>query len=536
MKRVAVVLAAALGLAGLARGADLPAQKPDEQPARTNCFASFWDWLAASPADCHLSYAGVSLYGVLDLNAAYLNQGLGFNPSEYKISYGIVRGAHQSEFLAGFNGLSASVIGLQMHENLAPLGLQGWSLMGVVEAGVNPYSGILDNGPRSLTDNNPRPANRSPWQNYNGDSSRAGQWDNSQGFLGVSHAGYGSLTFGRTNSLASGVTSTYDPLASNAFSLIGFSSSVAGFGATETVRPNTAFTYRVNYGNFRAAAQVQLGGYGVGNGSNGQYQGQLGADFGPLSLDGVMNWTKDAVSLSGFAGSNIAQAPNGQYEVFVNNQYFNPNNVLKATLSNDFGAELAAKYKWDRMTLYGGYIYARVMNPSDSYLTGFPTIAAGIFVPPGYWNGGGAYVNSAVNASNYNYHKVLQTVWTGFKWSVYSNLTIAMGFYYQNQNNFNFVVASSGVTTPAACTGTGPHISSSKCAGSRDGVSILLDYQPFKRVDIYGGVMVENVYGGLANGFFTTASAYNLVTRTTYTVNTARTRNYDPTVGVRIRF
>ena len=100
------------------------------------------------------------------------------------------------------------------------------------------------------------------------------------------------------------------------------------------------------------------------------------------------------------------------------------------------------------------------------------------------------------------------------------------GFYYQNQNNFN----------PAACTGGSAFISSAKCGGSQDGISFLLDWKPVKRVDIYAGVLVSNVYGGLANGFFSTSTVLIPGTTTAVTVNTARTQNYDPTVGIRIRF
>jgi hypothetical protein len=49
-------------------------------------------------------------------------------------------------------------------------------LIVVVEAGFNPYSGMLINGPRSRTDNN---VNKTANQTANFDSSRAGQWDNS---------------------------------------------------------------------------------------------------------------------------------------------------------------------------------------------------------------------------------------------------------------------------------------------------------------------------------------------------------------------
>jgi hypothetical protein len=210
----------------------------------------------------------------------------------------------------------------------------------------------------------------------------------------------------------------------------------------------------------------------------------------------------------------------------VNNQYFDPNTVLRATLSNNLGGELVARYKWDPLTFYGGWIYARQMNPSDDFLTGFPTIAQGIFVPPGSFNSSGVYANAAVTANNFNIQRVLNTFWTGARWKVWSNLEAMAGFYYQNQNNFN----------TSACTGSGAFISSSRCGGSQTGLSFLLDWKPVKRVDIYAGVLVSNVYGGLANGFFSTATYIIPGTTTVVSVNTARTQNYDPTVGIRIRF
>jgi hypothetical protein len=144
-----------------------------------------------------------------------------------------------------------------------------------------------------------------------------------------------------------------------------------------------------------------------------------------------------------------------------------------------------------------------------------------------------------VTSNAYNYNRVLNTVWTGFKWYLWDNLSVAMGFYYQDQNNFNFSVNSSGLTVPAACTGTGAFISSNKCAGSKDAVSLLIDYRPVGRVDLYAGVMLSNVYGGLANGF-TQTYPYSAPLANgkifTATATTAHTQEWDPTVGVRIRF
>jgi hypothetical protein len=356
MKRLGIAIAAA-GLASFAHAADLPTTKAPNK-AKPNCWASVWDWLNTSAADCPISAYGVTLYGTLDVNAAYLHEGVDRSPAADKINYGIQRNAYESKWLAGYNGLSTSVIGLKMKKDLARVGLPGWSLIGVLEAGVNPYSGMFANGPRSLADNNARPAGVFPFQNANFDGSRAGQWDNSQGYLGISNPVYGTLTFGRTNSLAVDVTSAYDPVASTAFSTLGFSASFAGFGTSPTARPNTAFTYRLTYQNFRAAVQAQVGSYGIGNASNGMYQGQLGFDFGSLSLDGVLSWAVDAVSLSTFGGSNMTCLSPGNCFINVNNQLFDPNTVLKATLSNNLGGELVAKYKWDQVTFYGGWIYA----------------------------------------------------------------------------------------------------------------------------------------------------------------------------------
>ncbi len=548
MKRLGIVLLATVGLASLAQAADLPTTKAPAAPSKPDCWSSFWNWLNASASDCPLSAYGVTLYGTLDVNATYLGQGADRNPSADKVNYGLSKSSNGPRTMFGYNGLSTSVIGLKMKEEILPY---GWSLIGVLEAGVNPYSGMFYNGPRALADNNLRPAGAFPWQTTNADSSRAGQWDNSQGYIGVSNPVYGTLTFGRTNSLSNDVTSAYDPVASSAFSQIGFSSSFAGFGTTGTVR-NTAVTYRLTYQGFRAAAQIGVGGYSWDNSDTGIYQGQLGADFGPLPVDGVVSYAQNAVSLSSFgynpypANSNLYYLPNGgalikQTNIYDYTKYYNPNDILKATLSNNFGVELNAKYKWNTVTFYAGYIYASLGNPSNAEANGFKTVAGGIFIPSGAVSSTAYLDSGAINSPAYAYNKVLNTIWTGFKWSIWKNLNVAMGFYYQTQNNYNWTWNTGningipyGYATPNACKGTGAFISSSKCAGSQDAISLFVDYKPVKRVDIYAGVMVQNVYGGLANGYVNTY--YAIPGNTTYSWQKAYTQNWDPTIGLRIRF
>ncbi len=157
--RFAAVLAASAGLAGLAHAADLPTKKAVEAAAKPNCWASAWDWFNASAKDCPLSYAGFTLYGTLDLGYGYQDWGVPRSPSADKLNYGIQKNAYEHIWQSTYNGMSTSVVGISMKENLAPLGMSNWSLIGVIEAGVNPYSGMLLNPPNSLTDNNARSAN-----------------------------------------------------------------------------------------------------------------------------------------------------------------------------------------------------------------------------------------------------------------------------------------------------------------------------------------------------------------------------------------
>jgi predicted porin len=522
MRRLGIILLASVGMASLAHAADLPTKKAVEAAPKPNCFASVWDWLNTTAADCPLSYAGFTFYGTLDVGYGYQDWGAPRNPSADKPFYGIQKAGYTHTWTATYAGLSSNVLGIKMKEDLAPIGLAGWSIIGLAEAGFNPYSGMLLNPPRSLADNNTSAANgvitikgkKYPgfYQTANFDSSRNGSWWNSQAFLGISNTTFGSLTFGRTNSLSYDLISAYDPMgASTAFSLFGFSNSFAGFGDTVTVRPNTAFTYKVAYQNFRAGAQVQVGGYNWGNGTTGQYQGTLGADFGPFSLDGVISYAENAVSLSTFGGGNLAElGKTNQWFININNAYYDPNSVLKATLSNNFGLGIGGKYKWNQFTFYAGYLYANLMNPSNDELGGFDTVSRGLFVPGGYWKKSGktyVFTNDAITANAYNNNRALSTFWGGLKWSATSNLDFMTGIWYQTQNNYN--------TT--ACTGNGINISSSKCSGGQSAVSLMADWRPVKRVDIYAGVMLTSVYGGLANGYL-------------------HSQSYDPTVGLRVRF
>jgi predicted porin len=553
---VAILIAAS---AGAAYAADLPTTKAPAAAPPYNCYASFWNWLNSTAADCPLSYGGVTLYATIDAGLGYESNGAGYNQWYNNGVSNIItkQSTHGPQWLWTPNGLSQSVIGVKMSE---PIGSTGWSIIGTAETGFNPYGFNLAYAQRSQVQNNGKSLFL---QNANADSSRTGQPLNSQWFLGFSNPTYGTLTGGRVNTLSLDAINSYDPMGgSYAFSPLGYSGSYAGFGDTEAARANTAVKYRVNIQNFRLGGLVQVGGYNWGNGTNGMYQGQIGGDFnfpggGVLSLDGTASFAKDAVNLAtnggltqcstltkgAFAGqTECTNTIPGIYKGLYNTEDF------VATLSNNTGFMFNAKYKWQAWTFFGSYLYIRQQNPSNSYMNGFETIGyynvpgtiPGFNVPGSLASKLGLTTQWAVN-NNYNIPRVANVFWIGAKYALpnewmhgWGSADVTGAFYWLGQNDYNYSVSTAkatyGITMPAACTnvvtsGVKPNgqpfsitrASSGKCSGSTDFLSFLIDWRPVKRVDVYAGVMLSNVYGGLANGYYATQ-----------TVN--------PTAGIRVRF
>jgi predicted porin len=531
MKRLTISLLATVGLVGLAHAADiLPTTKAPPASA-PNCYASFWTWLQASVSDCPLSYMGFTLFGTLDWGLGYESNGAAYNAAwNNGVDSFMTKNNYGAKWLFTPNGLSQSVVGIKMAE---PIANTGWSIIGTWELGFNPYYGYLADAQRSQVQNNGKALTL---QGSNNDSSRTGQYDNSQAFIGVSNRSYGTLIVGRVNTLSLDAINSYDPMGgSYAFSPLGFSGSFAGFGDTEAARANTGVKYRVDYMNFRGAGLVQWGGFDQGNGTTGLYQGQIGADFdlfggtpfaGALSVDGIGSYAKDVVNDGTFTGScaTLTKGPfAGQTGCTSGIPQFYSNTDLTATLSNNTAVMLDAKYKWQALTVYGGYAWLRQANPSDDFLNGFKTI--------GGWNVPGTIPSTIpgaaklfptqwTNFTNFNIPRIAPYFWFGAKYAITPDLDVTGAYYYQQQSDFNPTACTNVNTTfvqPTGKTFTVTRLNSNRCAGTEDAISFLIDYRPVKRVDLYAGIMISNVYGGLASGF-------------------QSTQNIAPTAGLRVRF
>src|SRR6202051_3267561 len=250
---------------------------------------------------CPLTWNGITVYGTIDLGVTWLSHGAPFNgTSAVGADYLIQKYSNRPQWSLAPNGLSNSNIGIKGKEPFAP----GWAFVFDLQAGFDPYSLQLSNAPHSVFQNAGVPLTS---QNSGADSSRAGQFYNSVGYLGVSSP-YGTFTVFRQNSLTLDAVFAYDPMGgSYAFSPIGWQGITCGVGNTEDCRFSTSVKYRVDIGQFRVAALWQFGGYSLNNASTGAYQFHLGADFanlagGTLSLDAIGSRVQNAVAI-GLAGS-----------------------------------------------------------------------------------------------------------------------------------------------------------------------------------------------------------------------------------------
>jgi predicted porin len=386
---------------------------------------SFWDFVATK---CQLTWQGITVYGTIDVGGGWQSHGAPFDPqSASGASYGIRKMNRSPLWGLAPNALSQSTIGIKATE---PIG-GNLSFIFAVDAGLDPYSFRLSNGPGSAAANAGVPLNQ---QTAWADSSRAGQWYNGQGYLGVSSPTYGTLTVFRQNALTQDAFVDYDPTgASSAFSPI--SGMIGGVGNTEDTRYSTSLKYRVSLGRFRMAALWQFGGYAQNNAANGAYQFQAGADIptsgkGVLSIDAIYSQVRDAVLTSlGGRGSNDA---NG-----VPIPPFLPQ-TLRARISDNSSVMLVAKYAIERVKLYGGYERIRFTAPSDPQ-TAFTNIA-GTFLCEGC----AAINNTDINNTAFRFgDRIRQVMWTGAKYAVTDQLDVMVAYYHDAQNS-NFGTATGG--------------------------------------------------------------------------------------------
>jgi predicted porin len=434
---------------------------------------------------CQVSAYGIRFYGTIDVGFGYMTNGSPMDKlAGPGVQYFLGKNSTGGRWNYAPNGLSLSNVGFQIKE---PLGA-GWSFVGQVESQFNPLGlGHLASSPGSVQENLGLSLNN---QLAPGDGAGNGKFYNGLGFAGVSNDTWGTLTFGRQNTLMKDGILAYDAM-NNSYSVsyIGYFGATSGGGDTEDGKSTTAVKYRVNFGNWHFGAMTQIGGYEAGNASQAIAQGNIGADYhvGPGILSGeiIGGYTKGAVSealsipsLSGFPG-----IPNP-----------NAATTLGVTISDNTNLMLLAKYTVDKLKLYAGYEWMQLANPADP-VTSFTDITGQPIVNGGTLNGFGVKINNAAFAND----KVQQIAWTGAKYSLTSSVDVAAAYYHTWQNDFSAGAFGTAGAVSQNCAQNSRALGS--CAGTTDAVSFLVDWQFAPKWDTYLATAYSKQTGGMVSGF-----------------------------------
>jgi predicted porin len=433
----------------------------------------------AQAADDTLTYKGITLYGIVDLGLQYQTHGAPISDYFPGGSADIVQ-KDSNHSITGItpNNLSQSRIGLQGVEAI----MGDWSAVFRLETFFNPQSGEISDALKSLVQNNGRSV-ASGTQTTNLDSSVAGQ-PFQQAYAGVSSKTFGTLTFGRQNTLLADGVAKYDPnFASQAFSLIGLSGTAAGGGDTEDRRLDGSLKYVASF-----AGVGHLGVMYKPNGSYGSsssaFEADLGGDYAGLSVDVYYAKVYDAIAVASLSAAQVALLPG---------LGFSADNSLAATISDNTTYAIMALYNFGAPKLYAGYEHISFANPHTPLAAGFDDI--------------GGYKLAFVSNTAFPTDKILQVFWAGVRYTIMQDVDLAVAYYGYKQNSY-------GVGTTAGCS---TNIAAT-CSGTLDTFSFDADWRITKRFDAYAGAMYTGVHDGLANGYV------------------FHTTDINPTIGVRFRF
>ena len=421
---------------------------------------------AAPAADDSLTMHGITLYGLVDIGLQNQTHGAPINDYFPAGSADIVQ-KNSNKSITGVtpNNLSQSRIGVQ---GVEPLGMGDWTGVFKLETFFNPQSGEISDALKSLTQNNGRSA-ASNTQTTNLDSSVAGQIFQ-QSYAGLSSKTFGTLTFGRQNTLLADGIGKYDPnAASQAFSLIGLSGTTAGGGDTQDRRLDGSLKYTLTIANVvRFGANFKPS---AGNGiSNSVTEIGVGGDFAGLSLDAYYVKAHDAVAAAALSAAQVALLPG---------LGFSPDKSLAATISDNTSYSVMALYNFGAvlpLKIFGGYEHISFANPSSPLPAGFDDI--------------GGYKLVFVNNTAFPNDKVLQVFWAGAKYAITPSFELTGAYYGYKQNSYG-TGANAGCSTNIAGT----------CSGTEDAISFDGVWRLSKRFDAYAGVFYTGVHDGLANGY-----------------------------------
>ena len=291
----------------------------------------------------------------------------------------------------------------------------------------------------------------------NGDSNRAGQFLQGNNYVGLKSKTFGTLTFGRQDTLIFDDLFRYDPRPeSEAFSPLGYSGVAGGGGDTEDLRLDNVLKYFGTYGKVRLSWLHQF--HDVGGVQGGADSVDLGGDPGDLSLDLVYMQRNQGVAAASLDAAQNAVRPG----------------TLAATISDNTAFAFMARYFVGPVILHGAYEHIDYGDPKTP-------------VEPGVTGLGGYTLGFVDNTAFAFHHKILQISWTGVTYAPTDTLTVTGTYYRYDQNSYGAV----------KCADT----SAPTCSGTMNWFAGVADDTLGDHFDVYGGFETSRVARGLASGF-----------------------------------
>jgi predicted porin len=423
-----------------------------------------------SPVASPLTFAGITVWGVVDVAAAAQSAGTPYSSVYWGLNLlpvtAIVQNKPQYALIPGPTAVSS--IGIKIDEPL----MGGFRAIGALDTGFNPLTGELDDACKSLQSANGQPINSFTF----GDASRCGQFINGNAWGGLTHPTYGTLTFGRQNPLGSIILFDYDPLAGAGLGMIGWLPSLAGSqGVSEAGKWDNSVKYRFDYGTLfhaqvmysEGSAGTAIYGHGIG--------GNIGGSWNGFSVDAQYQQTVDGINNPNvFTTCGTATTPSCST---LDGQAVNTTGMgIEAKYVYLFGADPADKAPHDKLTFYGGFEQITYNDPSFPLSAGIATV--------------GGYVEGAINNTPYLYGaRIRQLSWGGVRYDT-GPWSLELAYYHLNQP---FRKTS---PTSVFCNDA----SASNCAAASDDIAFMAYYALNKYVDVYSGVAWNGFSGGLANG------------------------------------
>jgi predicted porin len=419
------------------------------------------------PIPDNLTWYGVTVYGTIDIGYAYQNHGAKLDSTfPQKLEYNIwgARNASKPVWSLEASALERTGVGIKIEE---PLGGR-WIGLGMLDTSFSPLSGQLANGPASLLRNYGVPL---AGQTANGDSNRAGQLFNGVAYGGISNSSYGTLTFGRQQTLNYDQLLEYGPrMRSYAFGTRGYSAGFSGSGDSEAARWDNSVRYLHRYGAVHAAGQYSGGGPGTGFFGNA-YEFNAGGTYGGFSADAVYQRVDSVISASAASSTSLKAT-------ISDNQSWA--GAVRCTMG--LGESAIGGATDDKLTFYLGYEYIAFANPHAD-----PSSFVGSTAQ-------GGYLISAVTPNPYQTNKVLQLTWAGVRYDLGANWSFTAGYYHVDQGAYS--TDPNNAKIPSVGIKTAPNT-----PGSHNDASFVADYQLTKHFDVYAGVNYSILDGGLASGY-----------------------------------